>query len=138
MSNYYIGALIAIAVLAVLIFLIKLGTRRADLPEYKETKEKWAEIEKLIKNDSGLSWRLAVIEADKLMDSALKEARMRGETMGERLRFAASKYPKIRKVWEAHILRNNLVHERDHEISRRDAERALELFKDGLKMLGAL
>ncbi|MFH1193543.1 MAG: hypothetical protein V1661_00950 [bacterium] len=135
MLNYLVSAAIIAAIISI---LIKLGSRRKRLPEYKETKEKWEEIEALIKNDSGLSWRLAVIEADKLMDSALKEARMRGETMGERLRFAASKYPKIHKVWEAHILRNNLVHERDSEINKSEAKKALDVFKEGLKVLGAL
>lgn len=138
MSNYQIGALIIISAVVVFIFLIKSGKGRARLPEYKEIKEKWEEIEKLMKSDSGLSWRLAVIEADKLMDSALKEARMRGETMGERLRFAASRHPKIQKVWEAHILRNNLVHERDSEINKSEAKKALDIFKEGLKTLKAL
>lgn len=111
---------------------------KKDDGEYKGIAEKWKEIEKLMAADSVLSWKLAVIEADKLMDSALKRAFMRGANMGERLRFAASRHPKIRKVWEAHILRNDLVHEHDSEISKRDAEKALDLFKDGLKQLKAL
>jgi len=137
MPTYLAGILIAIAVIIILSFFIKSKGRR-DLGEYKEIKEKWLEIEGLMKNSSSLSWKMAVIEADKLMDSALKEARMRGETMGERLRFSVHKYPKMQRVWEAHILRNNLVHERDNEIDKKDAEKALALFKDGLKLLGAL
>lgn len=106
--------------------------------EYKGIAEKWKEIEALMAADSALSWKLAVIEADKLMDSALKRAFMRGANMGERLRFAASRYPKIRKVWEAHILRNDLVHEHDRNLTRRETETALGLFKEGLKILGMM
>lgn len=119
-------------------FWSKIFGRGKDDEEYKGIAEKWAEIEKLMNGDSALSWKLAVIEADKLMDSALKRAFMRGDNMGERLRFAAHKHPKIQKVWEAHILRNDLVHQSDRRLSRGEAEKALALFKEGLKVLKAL
>jgi len=114
------------------------GWGKKDDEEYKGMAEKWQEIEKLIAGESALSWKLAVIEADKLMDSALKQAFMRGQNMGERLRFAAHKHPKVQKVWEAHILRNDLVHEADRRLTKDEAEKAVGLFKDGLKVLGAL
>jgi hypothetical protein len=63
---------------------------------------------------------------------------MRGNNMGERLKYAVFKNPKMRKVWEAHILRNDLVHETDRRITRGDAERAVRLFEDGLKELKIL
>lgn len=119
-------------------FLSKLFGWGKDEPEYKGIKEKWAEIEELMAADSALSWKMAVIEADKLMDSALKRAFMRGDNMGERLRYAAHKHPKIQKVWEAHILRNDLVHETDRRLSRGEAEKTISLFRQGLKVLRAL
>lgn len=134
----YIILLIFIASIIILYFLIRFFVKKPEIGEYKETKEKWEEIKNLMKNESVLSFKLAVIEADKLFDSALKEARMRGDTMGERLRFAVHKYPKIQKIWEAHILRNDLVHERDRALSRGEAEKALSLFYDGLKIIKAL
>ncbi len=106
--------------------------------EYQGIAEKWREIEKLTQGDSALSWKMAVIEADKLMDTALKQAFMRGANMGERLRFASHKHPKMQRVWEAHILRNDLVHQSDRRLSKSEAEKALALFKEGLKVLGML
>ena len=106
--------------------------------EYKGIAAQWQEIEKLMQGDSALSWKMAVIEADKLMDSALKQAFMRGANMGERLRFATHKHPKIQKVWEAHILRNDLVHQSDRRLSRGEAEKAINQFRDGLKTLKML
>lgn len=120
-------------------FLSKLfGCGKKDSEEYKGIAAKWQEIEKLMAGESALSWKLAVIEADKLLDSALKRAFMRGDTMGERLRFAAHKYPKIQKVWEAHILRNDLVHESDRRLEKSEAQKALVMFKEGLKILRML
>ncbi|MFA5133760.1 MAG: hypothetical protein WC459_03085 [Patescibacteria group bacterium] len=130
-------ATFSIALFLIIFFFVK-SKGGEDREGYKETKEKWSEIEELMKSNSNLSWKLAIIEADKLMDSALKEAHMRGETMGERLRFSVHKYPKMSKVWEAHIIRNNLVHERDSDINKKEAEKALAIFKEGLKILGVL
>ena len=138
MSDYFLYLLlVAIAVIFIITFLI---TRKKGAGPYdvKDIRNRWTEIEGLMKSDSTLSWKMAIIEADKLMDSALKIAKMRGTTMGERLRFAVFKYPKIRSVWSAHILRNDLVHETGRGISRKEAQKALTLFKQGLRILGAL
>jgi hypothetical protein len=99
---------------------------------------KWAEVESLLKTDSSAGWKLAVIEADKIMDSALKIKQMRGATMGERLRFASSQRRELRPVWEAHNLRNDLAHNSNFYLDKSAALRSIKLFKDGLKTLGVL
>jgi len=112
--------------------------KKNDDDEVRTMKQKMEEVKGFLKSDSSLSWRMAVIEADKLMDSALKRTFTRGETMGERLKVAVFKNPKIRKVWEAHSLRNDLVHESDRRITRSEAERAVKLFEEGMKDLKIL
>jgi hypothetical protein len=109
-----------------------------DEPEYKGIKERWQDIERLMESDTDLSWKVAVLEADKLMDSALKQAKMRGNTMGERLRFAVSHKGNLRSVWEAHNLRNELAHNTHYRLEKSEAKRAIGIFKDGLKTLGAI
>ncbi|PIR66352.1 MAG: hypothetical protein COU51_04285 [Parcubacteria group bacterium CG10_big_fil_rev_8_21_14_0_10_36_14] len=119
-------------------FFIIRNLRKPVIPEVASIKQKWEETQDLAESNAELSWKMSVIEADKLMDSVLKQAGMRGETMGERLRFAVSRYPKIQNVWEAHILRNDLVHQSDRKITQAEAQKALDRFKQGLKILGAL
>ena len=94
----------------------------------------WAEIEKT--SDHGLMGaKLAVVEADKLLDTVLRKMHFPGETMGERLKMAAYKYPTISRVWPAHKLRNQLVHDATFEISIRQAKSAIRDFRDALKTL---
>jgi uncharacterized protein with HEPN domain len=94
----------------------------------------WAEIEKT--SDHGLMGaKLAVVEADKLLDTVLRKLHFPGETMGERLKTAAYKYPNISKVWGAHKLRNQLVHDATFEISIRQAKSAVRDFHAALKVL---
>lgn len=94
----------------------------------------WAEIEKT--SEHGLMGaKLAVVEADKLLDTVLRKLHFPGETMGERLKTAAYKYPNISKVWGAHKLRNQLVHDATFEISVRQAKSAVRDFHAALKTL---
>lgn len=94
----------------------------------------WTEIEKM--SEHGLMGaKLAVVEADKLLDTILRKMHFPGETMGERLKTAAYKYPNISHVWGAHKLRNQLVHDATFEISARQAKSAVRDFHSALKTL---
>lgn len=86
-------------------------------------------------NDSA---RLAVIEADKLLDYVLKARGYRGEAMGDRLKEAGSDFSHLDDVWEAHKLRNKLVHETEYEADRRLIDKSIKQFRQALKDLGAL
>ena len=99
--------------------------------------ETWAQI--LSTAEQGIMGaKLAVMEADKLLDAALKSMVLPGETLGERLKSAQYKYPDIRRVWGAHRLRNQLVHDSSFQISIGQAKRALKDYEAALKVLNIL
>jgi len=81
---------------------------------------------------------LAVIDADKLFDEALKKRNYKGKTMGERLVSAQRDMSDNDAVWYAHKLRNRLVHEPTTRLRKNEAKNALAGFRQGLKDLGAL
>jgi len=98
---------------------------------------RWADIRKT--SQQGLMGaKLALMEADTLLDSGLKSLAMPGETLGERLKVAGYKYPQLHKVWWAHKLRNQLAHEASFQISPRQAQQALDEFERALKTLNVL
>jgi hypothetical protein len=99
---------------------------------------RWSEIERMIAGGAEMQLKVAVMEADKLLDHALKAMAMPGTTLGERLKFAAYKYPKIRNVWNAHRLRNQLVHEASHYLDPAMARRAVRDYKEALRTLNLL
>jgi len=99
--------------------------------------EKWfVLLQKVKASDDGMI--LAVIDADKLLDEALKKRNFRGKTMGERLVSAQRTLKDNDAVWYAHKLRNRLVHEPDVRLKKAEAQNALAGFKKGLQDLGAL
>lgn len=101
-------------------------------------RRRWLEVEELLHAEGGMSDKMAVLEADKLLDHALKYLALPGDTLGERLRFAEYKYPKIKKVWWAHKIRNQLVHEATFRLDQGVARKAVKEFKKALEMLGAI
>ena len=84
----------------------------------KETVAKdWQEIETLLKGGTPSQLKQALINADRSVDTLLKDL-VAGESMGERLKNAKNLlHPETyNKVWEAHKLRNSLVHEGGFEV----------------------
>ncbi|MFA5413379.1 MAG: hypothetical protein WC348_02470 [Patescibacteria group bacterium] len=101
-------------------------------------KKRWQEIEKMLDGPGEMNYKLAVMEADKMLDYVLKSMSMSGKDMGERIRFASFKYGRLRKVWWAHVLRNQLVHEATFVLDHGMAQRAIKTFRRALEELGAL
>lgn len=84
-------------------------------------------------------YRQAVIEADTLVDFALKKAGYPGATMGERLRAVPKgTFRDTNAVWAAHKVRNELVHELDKELLAAEAKQMVKNFEQALHDLGAL
>ncbi len=86
------------------------------------------------------TWPQAIIDADELVDEALKHARYKGKTTGERLVAAQHTLTSNDKVWAAHKLRNRIEHaEVDvRKLKKKDMMNALVGFREALRDLGAL
>jgi len=102
----------------------------------KHYHQKWLELLTRVKTPEGMI--LAVIDADKLLDEALRSKHYRGKTTGERLVAAQRLLSDNDAVWYAHKLRNRLVHEPSIKLKKREAQNALAGFRQALKDLGAL
>ena len=100
---------------------------------------KWEEIITHINAPKEIEWKFAVIEADKLMDQVLKSGGYPGETIGERLvNTDKSRLATIDGLWEAHKLRNRIVHDTNLFLRYSEAKQAIELYQKSLEELGAL
>lgn len=95
------------------------------------------EIEVLIKGGSPSQLKQALIVADRSLDSALKDF-VAGETMGERLKNAKNLFhpQTYDKIWQAHKLRNALVHESGFEARGFVMKNAVGQIRSGLIELG--
>jgi len=132
---FVVGVLVVGILLIVVIALTKKGPSPLDVDKYRL---KWLTIEKQLNRDQPASFHMTVLNADKLLDQALRERGVRGETMGERMKTAKDTWSNANAVWTAHKLRNQIAHESDVQVGYDDARRALAGFKQALKDIGAI
>ena len=100
-------------------------------------RSRWLAITQRV-GDTADSWQFAIMNADKLLDTALRERGVKGETMGARLKNAKGVVSGIDGVWRAHKLRNRIAHEDGVKVSKRQTGEALKIFKKALTDIGAL
>jgi hypothetical protein len=91
-----------------------------------------------ISADSPNDWKLAIIEADIILDGALKDAGYAGTSLGERLRsITPSQLQSLDDAWQAHKVRNQVAHGgADFILTRRLAEDTIKQYRRAFKELG--
>jgi uncharacterized protein with HEPN domain len=119
----------------IVINLTRRGSRHLNVEKYRV---QWLKIENSLDRNNPMTYQMAIMSADKLLDQALREVGLTGETMGDRLKSARHKFTDINKVWTVHKLRNRIVHEPDVSVNILTAKRALYIYKKSLKELGAI
>lgn len=93
---------------------------------------KWQRVVEHINSANPSDWRLAILEADILLTEMLEERGYRGETVGESLRqISAREHPVVEKAWEAHKVRNEIVHAGvEYTLTERAARRVISLYEE--------
>jgi len=102
----------------------------------RQLNKSWQKILlRLNKNDEA-NLRLALIEADNLFDDLLKQMRLPGESMADRLKYLdSSQISNIDEVWQAHKSRNTIVHNHEYPITRNEIEFGVKAYEKALKEL---
>jgi hypothetical protein len=97
--------------------------------------KKWEKILKLAASENSSDWRLAIIEADIILDELLEKLHLPGETMGDKLKAVEkSDFTTIENAWEAHKIRNIIAHEGgDFIINQREIRRVISLYETVFK-----
>ena len=119
----------------IVIMVTKKGEKQLNVAKYRSA---WLTIEQSLRCDNVASYQLAILNADKLLDRALRERGITGQTMGERMKAFNARWSNANAVWSAHKLRNQIAHESDFTVNYDDSRRALAGFKRGLKDIGAI
>ncbi|MDO4753129.1 MAG: hypothetical protein Q4A36_02790 [Candidatus Saccharibacteria bacterium] len=131
--------IVAVLIVGVMILVAMMMTKKR---QYRFSVEKYQTrfltIENSLLKDNSATFMKTVIDGDKLLDKAMMEMGIPGKNMGERLKHSKDKFTDINAVWRAHKLRNALAHEDDLEITYRQAQTALAIYKQALKDLGAI
>lgn len=132
------GMALLLVIAGVVLITGVLRRSRSPVADRVEIKRRWQRIEQLQRSADESSLRHAIIEADSVFDLAMKLKFFEGSDFGGRLKTAQARFPKLRVIWQAHRLRNELVHESGTSLRRGSAAHALSIYRNGLKELGLL
>ena len=93
--------------------------------------ERREKIIKYVNSDSPAEWRMALLDADVILDEMMSRTGYQGESLGEKLRqVERSDFTTINSAWEAHKIRNQVAHGgTDSLLTQRTAKRAIGLYE---------
>lgn len=107
----------------------------------KEKKnERWNAVVEHISSTKEGDWRIAIIEADSMLDRLTKDMGLIGNDLGDRLRNAPTgDFQTLDQAWEAHKLRNRIAHEGlKFQLQYRDAKKAIEMYESVFNEFGLI
>lgn len=119
----------------IIISLTKSGPKALNQDKYRCS---WLAIENRLKRDDENTYALCILEADKLLDQALRERGLSGKTMAERMKQLQGKWSNGNGIWAAHKVRNKIVHETNTKLEYTRVRQVLIAYKQGLKDVGAI
>ncbi len=119
---------------------------RKDFVEFWSTKsyestvfrKKWSSIEKRLEKGWESEAKLAVLEADELLEEVLDSLSYEGETFEERLDLLSSREVKnLEEIKRARRVREDIVHDPNYRLSLDKAKWAVGVYREALNDLNA-
>ncbi len=91
---------------------------------------KWKSILDGIESEDPGRWKLAILDADVLLDELTVQQGLKGKSLGERLKDAEGKdFKTLQSAWKAHLERNRIAHGGSgYSITKREAKRIIALY----------
>ncbi|MBP6908672.1 MAG: hypothetical protein KBB75_02520 [Candidatus Pacebacteria bacterium] len=106
----------------------------------KAENPRWHYIRTLIEGASESDWRVAIIEADTMLDESLEAKGWSGVGVGEKLeRGKGGGLHTLQNAWDAHKVRNQIAHAgSDFALSQTEGRRVIKLFQTVFEELGVI
>lgn len=100
----------------------------------KKLRNKWLKIKKRLESSNPNDYKIAVIEADDVINGIVAGLGYDGENFGERLaNIPASQIVNIDGIKRAHEARNKIIHNENFVLSQEDAVEIFDQYEDLLK-----
>lgn len=89
--------------------------------------QRWQDVLTHVDSDRPNDWKLAIIEADIILDELLNTLGYAGSSIGEKLKSVSpNSFQTINQAWRAHNVRNRIAHEgAEFDLSKRAAKEAV-------------
>ncbi len=108
--------------------------------KHQSQNPKWQNVLNHINSDNPSDWRMAILEADTILDEVVDGRGYTGDTLGERMQnIPSGDIANFQRLWEAHKVRNRIAHEgTDFKLSQNEAMQTIRVYEDAFRELGAI
>jgi hypothetical protein len=105
----------------------------------RRTLRGWKQIQKRMASEESNQWKLAILEADHILNEILKMSGYLGSRLDEKLELITSaQLANVDEVKNANLVRNKIAKDPTYELSRGEAEEVIEIYKQALKELNLI
>jgi len=106
--------------------------------EIPRTRLRWNRVMEHANSGDEHQWRLAILEADILLNELLDVLGYKGETMAEKMKMVnRANFNSIDEAWEAHKVRNRVAHEgSENPLSEREKNHVISQYARVFKEFG--
>ena len=100
--------------------------------------QRWENVLNYLTSENPSDWKLAIIEADTILEELTDQLGLDGDNVGERLKATdRERFKSLDNAWEAHLVRNKIAHEGSQfDISQHEANRVVSLYEDVFREFG--
>ncbi|MSU44922.1 hypothetical protein EXS45_01955 [Candidatus Nomurabacteria bacterium] len=100
--------------------------------------ERWIKTLSYLFSQHASDWKLAVIEADTMLESLLDQLGFKGVSLGDKLKSSSSEsFRGLSSAWEVHTIRNRIAHEgTSFKLSQHEAKRIIALYEQIFRQFG--
>ncbi len=111
-----------------------------DKEKERDENPRWHYILTLIESPNESDWRVAIIEADTMLEEVLRSKGFEGDTVNELLEGARSSgYVTIQNAWDAHLVRNRIAHDgSEYPLSQVEGRRVIKMYQNTFEELGVV
>jgi hypothetical protein len=94
----------------------------------------WERVLKYYRSNNPSDWKLAIMEADNMLDALTKDMGFPGESLGERLKsIEPSDFDSLQEAWDAPKVRNAIAHQSGFVLTQREVQAVLAKFEKVFK-----
>lgn len=113
---------------------------RQDKEKQRDSNPRWHYILTLIESSNESDWRVAIIEADTMLEEVLRDKGFEGSTLSELLDgMRSSGYSSIQNAWDAHLVRNQIAHiGSEFPLSQVEGRRIIKMYQNVFEELGVV
>lgn len=114
---------------------VRAAQRTVASTDIPRTQLRWNRVLDQAGSSNPESWRLAILEADIMLNELLDVQGYKGETIAEKMKQVdRANFRSIDDAWEAHKIRNRIVHEgTEHQLSAREVRRVIALYENAFR-----